>query len=435
MNLPDLLRARRTWLTPSRLIIGGILGTALAAGAALLSIGPDAGRSLTVWVLLLQSVVLFFYGVPAAVNDFVEEHRNNTWDMLRLTPLTAAELVLGRILASTSYAVYLAAVVAPWAVFAQGLDSAPGYLTLFALWVALLLGFVAASTTGVAAAALATRLQGGKVGNTGLAMGGLTFLVSGLVQTLAFSPREETVTLIVGTVPAYLWATLGLALWAAWASAASVRMVGRLLSERQTDWALPAFLVTLWAYFGIWLPQTGASGPDFALGTVCLTAPAVVALMASFAEGEDAEDWKTKLRAAEKRRSLAPLVPGWGAAWLTVTVLAALTAAARPETARIAVLVSVFLARDLMLLSTLRALLKRNVETAAVAVLGTVYILPVIYLTAVRDLGALYYLVPMESDKVGALANIMPGAAQALAAAILFWGMVRRLRREDRLLR
>lgn len=435
MNLPDLLRARRTWLTPARLIIGGILGTALGAGAALLSVGPDAGRSLTVWVLLLQSVVLFFYGVPAAVNDFVEEHRNNTWDMLRLTPLTAAELVLGRILASTSYAVYLAAVVAPWAVFAQGLDSAPGYLTLFALWAALLLGFVAASTTGVAAAALAARLQGGKVGNTGLAMGGLTFLVSGSVQTLAFSTRDETVTLIVGSVPMYLWATLGLGLWAAWAWAASVRMVGRLLSERQTEWALPAFLVTLWAYLGLWLPKTGASGPDFALGTVCLTAPAVVALMASLAEGEDAEDWKTKLRAAAKRRSLGPLVPGWGAAWLTVAALAGLTAAARPETTRIAILVSVFLARDLMLLSTLRAFMKRNFETAAVAVLGSVYILPVIYLTAVRDLGALYYLVPMESDKVGALANIMPGAAQALAAAILFWGMVRRLRRDDRLLR
>lgn len=435
MNLPDLSRARQTTLTTPRLVIGGVLATALGAGAALMSIGPDAGRSLTTWVLLLQSLVLFFYGVPAAVNDFVEEHQNNTWDMLRLTPLTAAEMVVGRLLASTSYAVYLALVIAPWAFFAQGLDTAPGAATLVAQWASMGLGFVAASATGVAAAALASRIQGGKVGNAGLAMGGLGFCIAGYSQVIAVGANPETIRLLIGDVPVVYWAICGLALWAAWGVTAAVRTVGRLLSERPSAATLPLFLTSLWAYLGLWRPGTGSSGPEIAMGAFCVTAPAVVALLASFAEGEDAEEWKAKLRAAQKGGAWSPLVPGWASAWLTVTLLAAVTAVARPEAARICVLVSAFLARDLMLMAGLRAALKKNVEVAGAVLLGCLYILPVIYLTAAGNSGALYWLVPMEAAKAGFLANVLPGAAQALAALALLWGRVRNLRREDRLLR
>lgn len=355
--------------------------------------------------------------------------------MLRLTPLTAFEMVVGRLLASTAYAVYLAVVLAPWAFFAQGLDMAPGTATLLAQWASMVLGFVAASATGVAAAALAARIQGGKVGNAGLAMGGLGFCIAGYSQVIAVGARPETIRLLIGDVPAVYWAICGLGLWAAWGVTAAVRTVGRLLSERQSSTTLPLFLASLWAYLGMWLPGTGSSGPELAMSAFCVTAPAVVALLASFAEGEDAEEWKAKLRAAEKRGSLSPLVPGWATPLLTVTLLAALTAAARPEAARICVLVSAFLARDLMLMAGLRAGLKKNVEVVGAVVLGCLYILPIVYLTAVGNSGALYWLVPMESTKVGSLANVLPGAAQALAALALFWGRVRTLRREDRLIR
>ena len=430
MNLPDLARARQVWLTPPRLVVGGLLASAVGAFAALMCVGFDTGKLLTVWVLLLQNAILFFYGVPAAVNDFVEEHRNNTWDMLRLTPLTAAEIVLGRLAASTSYAVFLAAALAPWALFAQTMPGAPGFTALAGLWAALALGFVAASATGIAAAGLAVRIQGGQVGSAGLAMGGLGFLASGYTQVLVVS--KETVHLIVGPVPAALYFSAALGLWALWSSTAAVRLVGRLLSERQFPWALPAFLATLWGILAIWSPA-GRGGE--AWGALCITVPAVVALLSAFAEGEGEEDWRANYRLAERRRSREALVPGWAPAWLTVALLAGLTFAARPEADRIATMVVFFLARDLFLLGSLRASLKRNVEVAAMLVLGSLYILPVMYMGVTENIASLYWMVPMEAANAGFLANILPGALQALAAGGLFWGRVRMLRKDEKLLR
>ncbi|TBR18020.1 hypothetical protein EPO15_15675 [bacterium] len=429
MNLPDLRRARQVWLTPPRLVVGGVLATAVGACAALLCVGNDSGQLLTGWILTLQNMVLFFYGVPSAVNDFVEEHQNNTWDMLRLTPLTAAEMVLGRLLASTSYAVFLAAALAPWALFALPLPRAPGLLPLLAQWAAMGLGFAAASATGIAAAALAARIQAGRVGNAGLAMGGLGFIASGYTQVLAVS--TGTVPLVVGPVPAFLYFAAALGLWTAWSASAAVRLVGRLLSEPQSRWALPGFLATLWAYLALWVP--GGRTAE-AWECLCITVPAVVTLLASFAEGEGPEEWRTGLRLAAKKRSWRPLVPGWAAPWLTVAGLAGLTLALRPELARIAALVAIFLARDLFVLGTLRVALRKNVEVAGMVVLGSLYILPVLTLASTSNIGALYWLVPMQSETAGFLANILPGALQALAAAGLFGWRVRTLGRSEKLL-
>ncbi|TPW18270.1 MAG: hypothetical protein FD126_3486, partial [Elusimicrobia bacterium] len=341
MNLPDLVRARASWLTPQRLVVGGVMATAVGAFAALMSVGGKAGGLLSVWVLLLQSVVLFFYGVPAAVNDFVEEHRNNTWDMLRLTPLTGFEMVVGRLVASTSYAAFLAAALAPWALFAQSLGTtSPGYLGLGALWAALATGFAASATLGMAAAALAARVQGGVVGNTGMAIGGLGFLVTGYTMTMFSS--AETVNIFFGTVSAFTALSALLAFSAVWGAVGAVRTMGRLLSERQTPWAIPAFMTSLWGLLALWVPAGRGSE---ALDALCITAPALVAVLASFAEGEDREDWKANHRLAVRRRDWGALLPRWSSAWLTVLLLAGLTYAFRPEASRIAAMVVCFLAR------------------------------------------------------------------------------------------
>jgi hypothetical protein len=292
------------------------------------------------------------------------------------------------------------------------------------------LGFVAAASTGIAAAGLAARIQAGKVGNAGLAMGGLGFLAAGYTQVLAVSP--ESVRLVTGPVSGFLWCSLALGLWALWGMLGAVRMVGRLLSESQRPWALPAFQATLWGYLALWAPPS--SSPE-ALGCLCITAPAVVGLLASFAEGEGPEDWRASLRNSERRRTWVALVPGWGPTWLTVALLALLTAAFRPEAARIAALASIFLARDLFLLGTLRAAVRRNVEVAAMVLLGSLYILPVMWMVATERAGSLYWLVPMEAAKVGFLANVLPGALQALAAAALLGWRVRTLGRSEKLLR
>lgn len=415
MNLPDLIRARRAWLTPQRLVAGGVMTTAVGAVAALTSVGAQAGELLTGWVLLLQTLILFFYGVPAAVNDFVEEHRNNTWDMLRLTPLTAAEIVAGRLAASTSYAVYLAATLAPWALFAQTLQSSPGYLGLAVQWTALSLGFAATASLGIAAAAFSSRVEGGRMGNSGMAIGGLGCLITG--YALGMFHSRSTVNLLVGTVPVY--AALGgvLALAAFWGSVAAVRTVGRLLSERQTPWAVPAFMASLWGALALWVPPgRGAEVFD----TLCITAPALVALLASVAEGEDREDWKAKFRSALRRGDAAALAPAWATAWGTLVLLAGLTFALKPDASRVAAMVVCFLARDLFLIGTLRTFFKRNVETASMALLGGLYILPVMYGFATDSASSLYWAVPMEAAKTGFLANVLPAFLHAAAAGTIF---------------
>lgn len=430
MNLPDLARARQVWLTNPRLVVGGTLATAVAALLALASIGSDSGRTLTLWILLLQNIVLFFYGVPAAVNDFVEEHRNNTWDMLRLTPLTAAEIVFGRLAASTSYAVFLAAVLAPWALFAQNLQGAPGLLTLAAQWGAMTLGFAATAATGIAAAALAARIQAGRVGNAGLAMGGLGFLASGYTQFMAIS--NETVPLLFGPVPGFAYFSLALAAGAFWGATAAVRLVGRLLSERQAPWGLPAFMATVWALLALWVP--GGRGAEI-WDSLCITVPAVIAVLAAFAEGEGSEDWRANLRLAERRRSWLPLLPTWAPQLATVALLAALTLVVRPEAARMAGMSVFFLARDLSILGALRLAVRRNVEALAMALLGGGYILPMIYFAATDGRSSIHWVIPMEAPALGVAANAAPGALQALAAAALLAWAVRRTKKEPGLLR
>lgn len=431
MNLPDLMRARGSWLTPQRLLVGGVVATAVGAFAALMSVGAKAGGLLSVWVLLLQSFILFFYGVPAAVNDFVEEHRNNTWDMLRLTPLTGFEMVVGRLVASTSYAVFLAAALAPWALFAQSLDAtAPGYAWLAALWATLAIGFAASATLGMAAAALAARVQKGRVGYAGMAIGGLGILVTDYTMTMYSSAK--TVNLLVGTVSAFTALSALLAFAAIWGAVGAVRTMGRLLSERQTPWALPALMTSLWGILALWVPAGRGSEVQSAL---CITAPALVAVLASFAEGEGREDWKANHRLATRRRDWGALAPKWSSAWLTVALLAGLTSAFRPESARIAAMVVCFLARDLFLIGILRTVLRRNVEAAAVTLLGALYILPILFAVSLDQVGSLHWMVPMEAAKTGFLANILPSVAHATAAGALFWARVRGIKKEGTLLR
>lgn len=431
MNLPDLARARQVWLTRPRLLAGGVLAAAVGSAAALFNVGDDAGRYLTSWVLVLQGAVLFFYGVPAAVNDFVEEHRNNTWDMLRLTPLTAAEIVVGRLLASTSYAVYLALCLAPWALFAQTLQDAPAPGLLAAQWAALALAFVGAAGTGVAAAALAARIQAGRVGNTGLAMGGLGALAAG--WTLGMLASKETVPLVFGAVHAGTWMSALLVLWAGWSVAAASRLVDRLLSERPRPLFFPAFLVTVWAFLLLWAPAGGHTRfAEMASAAACVTVPAVVALLSAFAEGEGEEQWRANLRLAKRRRDWSAALPGWAPAWLTVAALAAVTAALRPDTTRIAVMTVCFLARDFFLLAALRTAFRKGVEVAAMALMGGLYLLPLFYGLAAGDVGSLFMFLPTVSETAGFAENVLPGVLQAGLAGLLLFEGVRRSARADR---
>jgi hypothetical protein len=261
-------------------------------------------------------------------------------------------------------------------------------------------------------------------------MGGLGFIAAGYTQVLATS--LESVTLAVGTVPGFLYFLLALGLWAAWGSVGAVRTVGRLLSERQKPWALPAFLATVWGYLALWEPA--GRSPE-AWSTLCITLPAVLSLLSSFAEGEGPEEWRTNFRLAGRERSLAPLLPGWAAPLSTVALLAGLTFAHRPEAGRIAAMAVFFLARDLCLLAALRVALRRNVEVAAAVLLGGLYILPVLYMGADGRIDSLFWLVPMEAARLSGLANVVPGALQAAVAASVLWLSVRKARRGTELLR
>lgn len=394
---------RTAWLTRPRLVIGAVAATAVAAGAAMYTGPYRPGRDLHTWILVLQGLVLFFYGIPALVADFTEEHQRNTWDLLRLTPLEADEIVLGKLLASTSYAVFLAAVLAPWALVSETLSGAPGFAALGLSWAWMAMSFVGTALTSVAAAAVAARLQGGRLGVAGLALGGLGFFAASLGWTTV--QEGSTVALLGAELPAAAWLLVTGALWVFWGAVGAVRQLGRLLSERRLPWALPVFLLTLWVYLNAVIPHN-ARWQFLDVGSVSVTFPALAALLAALVGREDF-----------RKRSL----PDWVPAWATVAGLCVLTAFLRPSTARIAFMVPLFLGRDLLLLARLRMSRLRSPETAAFALLGLLYLAPLCYLLATTSVAGMFWFLPVEVEDVRALANIGPAALHAAVAGALFW--------------
>ena len=109
------------------------------------------------------------------------------------------------------------------------------------------LTFVATSATGLAAAALAARIQAGRVGMTGLAMGALGSTVCGWTIGTLWQFHDKA-NLIFGTVPLGLCLLTFTALWAGWGVVAATQLLGRLLSERPRPFVFPAFLTTVWAF-------------------------------------------------------------------------------------------------------------------------------------------------------------------------------------------
>ncbi len=406
MNLPDLRRIRAVWLTDTRLVIGAVAATAAGAAAAASAGHYNPGRDMHGWVLVMQSAALFLYGIPALLSDFSEEHQKNTWDLLRLTPLEASEIVLSKTLASTSFAVFLAAVLAPWAFFAQGLHGAPGILALGLSWVWMAVSFAGTALTAVAAAAVAARLQGGRFGVAGLALGGLGCLVSCLGWA-SIQEGGSTVSIFGHALPSAWWLLATGCLWVFWGAVGAVRQVGRLLSERPAPLALPAFLATLWVYLNAVLP--GRNRIEFiAAGTMCITFPALAALLAAMTEGG----------VPERSR---PRVQPWAASWATVAVLSGLTALLQPADRRVAVMVPLFLARDLFLLARLRLSRVRNPEAVAFALLGALYLVPIGFVLFTQDVSRMYWFLPMEAPDTGLTTNVAPALLNVAAAAALFW--------------
>ncbi|MBI2362467.1 MAG: hypothetical protein HYV15_03680, partial [Elusimicrobia bacterium] len=173
MNLPELRRARKEWLTRPRLLLGAMGSVGLAWLLSANASSHNPGSEITWEILIIQHLILFFYGISSLINDFIDEHRRNSWDLLALTPLSASEVVFGKLAASTSYAVYLALVLAPWALWAQMLPGAKGFAHLFLQWAWLGTTFLASAFLSLAAAAATARLQGGKLGIGGAALGAL----------------------------------------------------------------------------------------------------------------------------------------------------------------------------------------------------------------------------------------------------------------------
>jgi hypothetical protein len=213
-------------------------------------------------------------------------------------------------------------------------------------------------------------------------------------------------------LPAAVWLLGTGVLWVFWGAVGAVRQLGRLLSERLLPWALPFFLGTLWVYLNAVIPRNGR-WQFLDVGTVSITFPALAALLAALVGREDF-----------RRRNLPDSVP----AWLTVAGLCALTAVLRPETARIAFMVPLFLGRDLLLLARLRMSRLRSPETAAFALLGLLYVAPLCYLLATTEVSGMFWFLPVEVEQARALANIAPAALHAAVAGVLFWSGLKSLR-------
>ncbi|MBI5596413.1 MAG: hypothetical protein HY928_10030 [Elusimicrobia bacterium] len=398
MNLPELRRARKEWLTNPRLLIGTIGASAVLAVFAGNLGKYNAGSQLTGSVIYCQFVVLFFYGIPCLVADFVEEHQKKTWDLLALTPLSASEIVLGKLVAATSYAVFLAAVMAPWALYAQSLPGAGGVLNLTLNWAWMGVAFVGTAFLSLAAAAATARLQEGRIGIGGLALGGLGFLGALFGQTVVGTSRNPQVLGPALLLCSGLW-------WTAWAAVAALRQVGRLLSERPASWVFPGFLAALWTYALLFAPLFAVTKLSIGL-YVCATVPAVAALMGALLDRDTPSD--------------AGRVPSWAWSLLTVAGLCAATGLMVPDARRIALMAPLFLTRDLLLLARIRRSRVKNAETVAIGLIGLLYLAPAAYFAAARDGVGLHWVVPMVDPAMGWASNCLPALAHALGAALLF---------------
>ena len=409
---PEIDRYWSTEMKPARLTVGAT--TALGIGFCLFAAahaGSDPGSALFWSSFGLQSLILLGYGTSRTTGCIMTERADRTWDLQRLTPMSSAEFVGGKLFGAPLFAYFLALCLLPWTLIGAGMARTGEAGNLFWCYALLSSAAFLSLSAGLMVSAYADKaVLGGSPATAAALMGfmGLqaaTFFISAI-------RKSEVLTYFGAAVNLKTMALLSMTAFGFWTLAAARWRIGKDLLEGRRYWRLPAFLGFLTVY------QLGfnQSAPALALALPCFFCYFVAVL-----NSETLEHWK--------RWSLAEgmdwwnEMPGWISASGSCLILAAAVALGARSPAesglpdvRYPFSQLCFILRDVAFLQWCRFTRSRRPEIMAIVFIALAYMLPGMLLAAFRahkEFASWFYPLPRWP-------SVASGAAQAaLAIAVL----------------
>lgn len=427
LALPEIRRRWDAECTPARLGIGVV--TAFVVGASVFSLTLQLGADKfdCYWVCLHAAMILLLgYGTIRVAGSVGEERRQGTWDLMRLTPLSALEISLGKFLGAPLYAMILAAALVPWlALSAHGSPEAGSVHGL-----PVLVEFACMTFGAWSLALMVSALADERLGNNEGTRFVLMILIIPLVSmTLSRVTRNvyvrgeppmvqlQTFAYYGWTVSSWAFDSLSWLAFGAWAFEAARWRIAVDKLEPLASWRISAFILFLVAYF-LGLPSIG-------IQTV-IVFPYIAFLLSSLAEPWTAGQWRLWLSKSDvDRLTQAPV-------WMRGAATFALAAAAfsfipyNPAdpsgvaARRFPLLLCFFALRDIFFLQWCRLKVRKSPEIVAVVYIALAYGLPAM-ITGVSRAGEFNFLFSaMTKNDLGFFLNVLPGLAQAaLAACVL----------------
>jgi hypothetical protein len=262
---PEFLRNVWLELTPQRL---GLMtgGLALAFLAAALPGGLEEGAlSVSRWLYL---VIVVVFGTRSAALAVVGEIRDRTWDSQRLSSLTPAQMMWGKLLGSTIYAWYGG--VLCLAVIFVGMTIARGpYVGAIEAAYYLVIGAIAQAAAFLASLiAIQRRQQTARLGAfayqlTGIAAAALVALVWSYADPVAVLQANRRIDVVLWwgrEFDALPFLLVSLGIFAGWILLACYREMRIELQLKNGPFVWLAFLAFIALYvagFDAWLPKDG----------------------------------------------------------------------------------------------------------------------------------------------------------------------------------
>lgn len=368
-EFPDLYRYMKTEASPSWLLAAG--STIQAITICWLFSRPNNAATYTTLVFW-QSIILYVYGTVLASQSIVKEMQARTWDAYRLTPLTAREAVIGRLLGAPLRAWFLWAMLLPWMIISSyapysGVSSSWVLKTGQMISMALLL-----QTTGLLFSAHATRdtlMRGGIIG---------VFLGFLAVQTsLMFERGPATIWYGFSLYPEVGRILFSL-FFAAWAFLGVCWKLGEEFLDQRGGWRAPVFLLTS----GVFMNGFTRSWLD--LPTAVTLGGALVLFVSAAINPTGPDEW----RLAWGRRPISlESIPFWIPGLASYAILLVMCAAdprgaSQPVMPRLVIALSWigFAARDLCLLQWFRLGKGRAPEMTAFIYIVLLYVVPTVIL-------------------------------------------------------
>lgn len=426
-KLPEFHRCAAGEARPGRLMVAGMVS--LFVGGSywyISSLSHAEGRSLYGLAFWTQAAILLVYGTVRTTGSVHAERVEKTWDLQRLTPLSAWEIALGKLLGAPVFPFFLAATFIPWTLlgFLGSKElSWPAFLwhqagLLCTAFLSLSLGLLGSTYSEERNVGTSSPTAGGSV------VGLLALWILGVVVETTARPNPgfpEPVAFfgIPMSLPSLV--CLSSLLFGGWALAASAWRVGRELLEPRRLWRVPVFLAFLFAY------ELGFRGSNPAL---CVPVPAFVAFFISVLNQERLEHWRAWLP-LEGPVDWARL-PSWILASATFTLIAVAASALSLASGtggsdvlwRYPLLQAFFLTRDLAFVQLCRFSDSRRPEIMALVLIGLAYLLPAAMLAAAQRPHALHLVMPLADSQVQAFWNLAPAFLEAAAMVCVLWSSI-----------